>query len=47
MKLVDKDEIMDKYDIFKAEKTFCLPLINLEKNISILKNLDFLKNLQF
>ena len=38
MKMVDKDETMGKYNIFKAEKTFCLPLINFDKNLSILKN---------
>ena len=39
MKMVDNDEILDKYDIFKAEKTFCLPLINFNQNLDILKKL--------
>ena len=37
MKMVDNDEILDKYDIFKAEN-FCLPLINFNQNLDILKN---------
>ena len=38
MKMVDENEIMGKYDIFKAEKTFCLPLVNFSKNLKVLKN---------
>ena len=39
MKMVDNDEILDKYDIFKAEKTFCLHLIIFNQNLDILKKL--------
>jgi protoporphyrinogen oxidase len=39
MKMVDENEIISKYDIFKAEKTFCLPLVNFSKNLKVLKNL--------
>lgn len=38
MKMISENEIMSKYDIFKAEKTFCLPLVNFSENLRILKN---------
>ena len=39
MKFVDKQEKIGKYDIFKVEKTFCLPLINFDNNLRVILNL--------
>jgi protoporphyrinogen oxidase len=39
MKFIGEQEKISKYKIFKAEKTFCLPLINFDSNLRIIRNL--------